>query len=52
MTGRGVKASSDVNRIRKAYYFYYIPYVGAVCSPFPKTLHSLTNTIASLENIF
>ena len=34
--GRGTKASCNVNRMRKAYYFYFIPYDGAVCSHLPK----------------
>ena len=33
-TGEGAKASCDVNRMREAYYFYSIPYAGAVCSHF------------------
>ena len=34
--GDGAKVSSSVNRMRKAYYIYSIPYVGADCSHFPK----------------
>ena len=28
--GGGAKAYCNVNRMRRAYYFYYIPYVGAL----------------------
>ena len=34
--GGGAKVYCNVNSMKRAYYFYLIPYVGPVCSHFPE----------------
>ena len=39
--GGGLRVSCSVNRMRKAYYFYSMPYDGAVCSHCPNCFSHL-----------
>ena len=47
--GRGANASCNVTRMRKAYYFYSIPYDDTVCFHFPKrSTHELMLLLVKL----